>query len=64
MNKAAVLLLLAGCAQFRPPPEGASSSSGGCPVTGDSYTYADEAGSNLRLLESDSDADCRAILEL
>lgn len=42
-----MLVCLAGCAQFRPPAEGASSSGGsGCPVTGDSYTYADEAGSS------------------
>jgi hypothetical protein len=48
MNRALALLCLAGCAQFRPPSEEASSGGGGgCPVRGDSYTYADEAGSKV-----------------
>jgi endoglucanase len=46
MNKVFVLATLAGCAQFRPPAEGAGGG-GGCPVSGDSYTYADEAGSQV-----------------
>lgn len=38
--------MLAGCAQFRPPAEGAQGTTG-CPIAGDAYTYADELGSTV-----------------
>lgn len=46
----AAVALVAGCAQFRPPAEGAggaAASDSACPASGDPYTYADELGSKV-----------------